>query len=217
MQFKGIIFDLDGTLLNTLDDIGSCANRVLKKRGFPGHETSEYRYFIGDGAAMLIQRALPEKNRDPDTVAAGVKEFKALYQKNCDLRTVLYPGIPELLDELAVRKTKKAVLSNKPHELTVRSVKNLLSKWRFDFVFGQRDHAPRKPDPAGALEIAAHLDILPSDFLYLGDSSVDMKTAVSAGMFPVGALWGYREEEELRENGARMLINNPHEILELIV
>jgi len=216
MQFKGIIFDLDGTLLNTLDDIGSCANHVLKKRGFPIHETSEYRYFIGDGALMLMQRALPEKNRNPDMVAACVKEFKEIYQKNGDSRTVLYPGIPELLNELTVKKTKKAILSNKPHELTVRSVENLLTKWSFDLVFGQRDHAPRKPDPAGALEIAAHLDILPSEFLYLGDSSVDMKTALSAGMFPVGALWGYREEEELRKNGARMFVNNPHEILELL-
>jgi phosphoglycolate phosphatase len=216
MQFRGIIFDLDGTLLNTLDDIGSCVNHVLKKRGFPGHETSTYRYFIGDGAAMLFQRALPEKNRALDMVAACVKEFKEIYQKNGDSRTVLYSGIPELLDELTVRKTKKAILSNKPHELTVRSVKNLLTKWSFDLVLGQRDHAPRKPDPTGALEIAAHFDILPSEFLYLGDSSVDMKTAVSAGMFPVGALWGYREENELRENGARMLVNNPHEILELL-
>jgi len=217
MQFRGIIFDLDGTLLNTLDDIGTCANLVLNRRGFPCHEISEYRYFVGDGAAMLIQRALPEKNRDPDTVSACAKEFKEIYQKNRDSATVLYPGIPELLNELAVRKIKKAILSNKPHELTVNTVNNLLAKWSFDIVFGQRDHAPKKPDPASALEIAKHLDIVPSEFLYLGDSSVDMQTAVSAGMFPVGALWGYREKNELRKNGAKMMINTPHEILELLV
>lgn len=216
MEFKGIIFDLDGTLLNTLDDIGSCANHVLKKRGFPVHEIGEYRYFIGDGAAMLMQRALPENNRDPDMVAACVQEFNAVYQKNGDSKTVLYPGIPELLDELTEMKTKKAILSNKPHELTLRSVQNLLARWRFNLVFGQRDHVPRKPDPAGALEIAAHLDIVPSEILYLGDSSVDMKTAVSAGMFPVGVLWGYREKDELRENGAGKFVNHPYEILDLL-
>jgi len=217
MQFRGIIFDLDGTLLNTLHDIRNCVNRVLSNRGFPCHETAEYRYFIGDGADMLVRRALPEKNRDPDTVAACVKEFREIYQKNCDSETVLYPGIPELLDELAARKTKKAILSNKPHDLTVNSVKNILAKWSFDLVLGQRDHAPKKPDPAGALEIAEFLHILPSELLYLGDSSVDMQTAVSAGMFPVGALWGYREKDELKQNGARMTINTPHEILELLV
>ena len=121
-----------------------------------------------------------------------------------------------MLDALIARKLKLAVLSNKPHEYTKQCVAALLPKWNFDIVLGQRNWVPRKPDPAGALEVANHLNISPSKFLYLGDTSIDMKTSVTAGMFPVGVLWGFRTAEELKESGARALISHPLEILNLL-
>jgi phosphoglycolate phosphatase len=121
-----------------------------------------------------------------------------------------------LLDSLTTREIKMAVLTNKPHEFAKMCVEDLLPNWPFEVVIGQRENVPPKPDPAGALEVAERLKILPSKFLYLGDSAVDMKTAVAASMFPVGAGWGFRSAEELRKNGCRVLINRPMEVLDLL-
>jgi phosphoglycolate phosphatase len=216
MPYKAIIFDLDGTLLNTLEDLADAVNRVLVGRGFPMHTLDEYRYFIGDGTAMLITRALPEEQRNDDTIRACLEDFRQDYARNWNVKTRPYDGIKEMLDALTVRGLKIAVLSNKPHEPTKRCVVDLLPNWTFDVILGQRDAVYRKPDPAGALEVAERLNIPPADFLYLGDSAIDMKTAIAAGMFPVGVLWGFRSAEELLENGARALIKRPLEILNLL-
>jgi len=216
MPYKAILFDLDGTLLNTLEDLGDAANRVLAARGFPTHKLDEYRYFIGDGTAMLITRALPEGQQNDDTIRACLKALLEDYGRNWKVKTRPYDGVTEMLDGLTARRIKMAVLSNKSHDFTKRCVADLLPNWTFDVVLGQRDTVPLKPDPAGALEVAERLNIPPANFLYLGDSAVDMKTAITAGMFPVGVLWGFRLAEELQENGAQALIERPSEVLNLL-
>ena len=216
MPYNAIIFDLDGTLLDTLEDLADAANRVLSARGFPVHGLDSYRFFIGDGAATLIKRALPNDKRDANMIRDCLDDFLRDYSQTWNLKTKPYQGIPELLDSLVVRHIRMAVLSNKPHEFTKVCVKELLPNWPFEVVLGQRETAPPKPDPAGALEIAARLQISPSDFIYLGDSAVDMKTATAASMFPVGAGWGFRPPDELLSSGCRALINQPAEVLNLL-
>lgn len=216
MKYEAVLFDLDGTLIDTVDDIGDAANRVLSNRGFPIHPISTYYQFIGEGVKVLFTRALPQEKRNKDLINTCLKEFIEDYRRNYDVKSKFYDGIPEMLNALNVRGLKLAILSNKPDPLTKDCVTSLLSNWDFDVVFGQRDSVPRKPNPQAALEIAEKLSISPSDFLYLGDTAIDMKTAVSAGMFPVGAAWGFRPVKELKENGARVIIEKPIQLLDLI-
>ncbi len=217
LPYHAVIFDLDGTLLNTLEDLGNSVNRVLEQKGLPIHKLDSYRYFVGDGAPMLITRALPEEKRKDKIIHAScLKAFREDYRQNWNVTARPYEGVPEMLDALNARKLKMAVLSNKPHEFTKQCIAGLLPKWNFDMVLGQRNGIPCKPDPIGALEIAEHLHIQPSRFLYLGDTAVDMKTSIAANMFPVGALWGFRTAQELQENGAQMLISYPLDILNLL-
>jgi len=216
MKFEAVIFDLDGTLLDTVDDIGDAANRVLSNRGFPTHPISNYYQFIGEGVKVLFTRALPEEKRNEDFINACLKEFIEDYSCNYNVKSKPFDGIPELLDELGTMDLKLAILSNKPDPLTKNCVTSLLSNWDFKVVFGQRNSIPRKPDPQAALEIAEKLKISPPEFLYLGDTAIDMKTAVSAGMFPVGVAWGFRPVEELEENGALAIIDIPIQLLDLL-
>jgi len=216
MSYNAILFDLDGTLLDTLEDLADAVNRVLSAGGFPGHSVDTYRYFIGDGAAMLIRRALPEDKRRDDIIGDCLDSFLKDYGRNWKVKTKPYEGISELLDSLTARKIKMAVLTNKPHNFAKICVEELLPNWPFEVVLGQRENFPPKPDPAGALEVAERLKVRPLDFLYLGDSAVDMKTAVAASMFPVGAGWGFRPAEELQKNGCRVIVNRPLEILDLL-
>jgi len=216
MKYEAVLFDLDGTLIDTVDDIGDAANRVLSNRGFPIHPISTYYQFIGEGVKVLFTRALPQEKRNEDLINTCLKEFVEDYRRNYDVKSQPYDGISEMLNALNVMGLKLAILSNKPDPLTKDCVTSLLSNWDFDVVFGQRDSVPRKPNPQAALEIAEKLLISPSDFLYLGDTAIDMKTAVSAGMFPVGAAWGFRPLKELKENGARVIIGKPIQLLDLI-
>jgi phosphoglycolate phosphatase len=216
MIFEAVLFDLDGTLIDTLDDIGDAVNRVLSKRSYPTHVYSAYRDFVGDGSRILIERALPEKYRSDNIIDACYKEYIEDYGLNYNVKSKLYDGIPHLLDSLAANGLRLAVLSNKPDAITQDCVNTFLSTWDFEVVFGQRDSVPRKPNPQGALETAQKMSILPSRFLYLGDTAIDMKTAVSAGMFPVGVLWGFRPLKELMESGARAVIDRPTALLDII-
>jgi len=214
---KAIIFDLDGTLLNTLEDLADAVNRILRERGFPTHSLDAYRYFVGDGSEMLVKRALPDSTRDDGVVVRSCLDaFLRDYGQNWMVRTKPYDGVPAMLDALTGCGLKLAILSNKKDAITKKSVKALLSKWTFDAVVGQRDGVPAKPHPGAALEIAGQLRMTPEEFIYLGDSAVDMKTAVAAGMFPVGALWGFRTSEELLAGGAAVLINRPMDLLEVL-
>ena len=217
MKYEAVLFDLDGTLLDTVDDIGDAANRVLSNRGFPIHPISTYYQFIGEGVKVLFTRALPhQEERSEDLINTCLKEFVEDYRRNYDVKSKPYDGIPEMLNALSERNLKLAILSNKPDPLTKDCVTSLLSNWDFGVVFGQRDSVPRKPNPQAALEIAEKLTISPSNFIYLGDTAIDMKTAVSAGMFPVGVAWGFRPVKELKENGARVIIDKPIQLLDLI-
>jgi len=215
-KFSAVVFDLDGTLLDTLEDLGDAVNRVLTARGFPAHPMDAYRYFVGDGSAVLIERALPESARGSDVYRDCLAAFMADYDRSWKVKTRLYDGISEMLDSLTALGMNMAILSNKSHGFTVNCVRDMLSKWRFKAVFGLREDVPRKPDPAGALEISSLLGANPDRMLYLGDTATDMQTAVSAGMFPVGVLWGFRTREELLENGAKAVIQHPRELLSLI-
>jgi phosphoglycolate phosphatase len=216
MPHRAILFDLDGTLLNTLEDIGNAVNRTLSAQGFPTHVIDAYRFFVGDGEVRLVTRALPEDRRDDETIRSCLEAYRADYNRNWDVKTKPYDGVAEMLDALTARGLKRAVLSNKPHELTQRCVTTLLPNWGFDVILGQRDGVPLKPDPTAALEVVHTLDIPPADFLCLGDTAVDIQMAITAGMLPVGVLWGFRTEEELRTSGAEVLIERPLEILEIL-
>lgn len=213
---RAVIFDLDGTLIDSAADVGDAVNRVLAAAGFPVHPTTAYYRFMGEGVVELIRRALPEPARSPERIQAGVRAFFAAYEGNWHHRSRPYPGIPELLNGLSERDLRLAVLSNKPHPFTLAFVEHFLPECRFEAVLGQRDGVPRKPDPAGALEIADRLGLSPEAFLFLGDTPTDMRTATAAGMLPVGACWGFRSARELTENGARLLATRPAELLGML-
>jgi phosphoglycolate phosphatase len=216
MSYNAVLFDLDGTLLDTLEDLGNSMNRVLITQGFPTHPLDAYRYFVGDGITMLVTRTLPEEQRHEAVIQRCMALFREDYGQNWKVKTRPYDGVPEMLDALEARGLKLTILSNKPHEFTKQCVAELLPSWHFDIVLGQRDAVPRKPDPAGAIEIAEVLNIVPSEFLYLGDTANDMQTAVAARMFPVGVLWGFRTRQELLENGAQVLLDQPLDILTIL-
>ena len=213
MEYKAVLFDLDGTLLDSLEDLGDTVNQILLNKGFPTHPMDAYRYFVGNGAAMLMKRALPEDQWDEQNIRHYVDIFNQYYEQNWNVKTKPYEGVEEMLDELIARKVPITVLSNKPDEFTQRCVSELLSKWRFDIVLGHRKSFPHKPDPAGALEIARTLNLPPEEFIYLGDTATDMQTAHAAKMFAVGVQWGFRPIEELQENGANAIIKKPQEVL----
>ncbi len=216
MGYRAVIFDLDGTLLDTLQDISDSMNAVLGRLELPAHLPEAYRRFVGDGVERLVWRALPKEKRDEEMVRHGVALLSEEYGRRWDATTRPYPGIPGLLDSLATRGMPLAVLSNKPDHFTRLSVSRLLPSWRFHPVLGARPGVPKKPDPAAALEISSTLGVSPELILYLGDSGVDMRTATAAGMCAVGATWGFRPAAELREHGARTLIEIPSDLLALL-
>ncbi len=215
-RYRGIVFDLDGTLLNTLDDLADSMNRVLENRELPTHPVSAYRQFVGNGATILIARALPEDRRGDQEVADATIQFRSEYAKRWMTKTRAYDGVPLMLDALISRGLKLAVLTNKPEDFAIDCIAQFLPNWKFAVVRGQKEGTPLKPDPAGALETAADLGLRPAEILYLGDSGTDMETAVNAGMFPVGALWGFRDEAELSAHGAAAVIGSPMDLLKMV-
>ena len=192
MPYKAVLFDLDGTLLNTLEDLANAGNSVLAELSFPTHPVDAYRYFVGAGLATLMARILPENQRQPETVAAAMRIFERIYSKTWHDRTAPYTGVPEMLSQLVEAGVQVAILSNKPHDFTLLCVEKMLPQWPFRPIFGQREGVAKKPDPAGALEAAEHLGCTPHEVLYVGDTSIDMHTARAAGMDSVGVLWGFR-------------------------
>jgi phosphoglycolate phosphatase len=215
-DFKAIIFDLDGTLLNTLDDIADSVNRMLNEEGLPMHDIDAYRFFIGNGWRMLVTRALPENQRSDERIDACVARSRAFYHENWNRKTRVYAGISDLMDRLQERGIPLAVLSNKPHDFALRYADAYLGKWKFEAIMGYSDRFPPKPDPTAALAIAGRVGVAPGNFLFVGDSAVDMLTAHAAGMHAVGAAWGFRGTGELQDNGCRTLVHHPLEILPLL-
>ena len=211
---KAVIFDLDGTLADTIASITYCGNLALSRFGLPSFGEEDYKHFVGDGAAMLIRRALlatgDERLEHFDEV---YETYLEIFAKDCMYQVKPYEGICALLEELKRLSVRIAVLSNKPDRDSLRVVEALFGKGYFDFVQGQREDIPRKPDPAGVYRIMEAFVLPAGDFLYVGDSGVDMKTGRAAGIFTVGVLWGFRDREELVENGADAVISKPLELL----
>jgi len=216
MTFKAVIFDLDGTLLNTLEDICDSVNRVLKNRGFKEHKLEEYQYFVGEGAGVLIERVLPKSQKSPKIIQDCLNDFKVDYSKNWDNKTSAFLGINELLTELTKRNIVVSILSNKPQFYTELCVKKFFKDHKFKIIYGQRETVPRKPDPTSAIEISKIININPENILYVGDTPIDMQTANSAGMYAVGVSWGFRPVEELIRNKAKVIIQTPDELLKLL-
>ena len=216
VKYEAVIFDLDGTLLNTLEDLLDAVNHGLTTLGFPLHGAAEFKYFVGEGREVMAALSLPETQRDQATVSRLSEYIDEYYAQHWTEHTRPYPGIPELLNALTVRGIPMAVLSNKPHNFTEMNISTLLAQWRFEVVIGAMPSVPKKPDCTAALKISRQLGIDPSSFIYLGDSDIDMKTAVNAGMYPVGVLWGFRTSQELLAGGAKKLIDRPSGLLELL-
>lgn len=217
MRYRAVLFDLDGTLLNTLEDLATAANRVLTAMALPPHPVAAYRTFVGDGLRTLVERMLPAAQRTADRVAEAVQSFETIYAQTWHERSVPYPGIADMLDLLTNRGIRLSILSNKPDTFTRLCVHRLLADWRFDPLLGQRPGVPKKPDPGAALEIAHLLELQPGEILYVGDSGVDMRTARAAGMDAVGVLWGFRDAEELLSAGAHRLIAHPGELPPIVL
>jgi phosphoglycolate phosphatase len=216
MTFKAILFDLDGTLLDTLADLADSTNAALAAMNLPQHPLEAYRYFVGDGLENLVRRSLGPLADNAETLARGTALSRQEYARRWADKSRPYPGIPELLDRLTDRGMAMAVLSNKPDEFTQLCVTRLLSAWQFAAIQGSTPEIPRKPDPSGALAIAARLGVQPAEVLYLGDTNTDMRTAVAAGMYPVGALWGFRTADELLATGAAVLVETPMDVARLL-
>lgn len=215
MKIEALIFDLDGTLVNTIEDIADSANLLLTRYDFEPRTLDEYIGFIGNGALKFIESAM-EGRVDQERLPAFVNEFKEIYGNNLHNKTCVYEGINRVLDVCQEAGVKMAILSNKPHHLTLNVVDYYLSDWNFKAVFGQRVQVPRKPDPAAAIEISAILGIPAAHTLFVGDSKGDMLTADAAGMIPVGVNWGYGKPGADILNDRQMTLDQPEELIKII-
>lgn len=216
MPYQAVLFDLDGTLLDTLEDLAVSMNAALATLGYPPHPVEAYRWFVGDGMRNLAKRVIPPEQHEEALLRRVVDQMWVEYSARRGATTRPYPGIPEMLDALAATDLKLAILSNKPDALAKQVVAEKLGAWTFAPVYGARDGVPIKPDPRAALAIADELGVAPAEVLYVGDTNTDMQTAVAAGMPAVGAVWGFRTAEELTAAGAEYLIETPLELLRLL-
>jgi phosphoglycolate phosphatase len=214
-MIEAVVFDLDGTLADTLRDVAEAMNRALAAHGMPPHPPAHYRALIGGGARDLVTKIVPPDAGSQAQADAVLAAFRSDYWGRLIVHTRAYPGIDELLAELARRGLKLAVLSNKPDAPTREIVRALFSGVPFAAVYGERPPLPRKPDPTTALALAQELGVAPERCAFVGDSQVDVSTALAAGMLPVAVLWGFRDRPELEASGARLLIAEPRELLAL--
>ena len=212
---KIIVFDLDGTLINSLEDLADSANHVLTQHGFPTHPVDAYRYFVGDGVRKLIERILPEEERTDAQIEQCKAEFVAYYKIHMEDKTSVYPGITELLKALKERGLKIAVATNKVHVAVAPLMAKYFPGIHFDSLIGQREGIPVKPAPQIMFDILKETGCQPSEALHVGDTATDMQLAHNAGVESVGVLWGYRPLEELQEAGADYIIREPKELLGL--
>lgn len=213
---KLLIFDLDGTILNTLEDLADAANHVLAQHGFPTHPVDAYRYFVGNGMPTLIQRILPEAYKSGSVYDSCFKEFLDYYTVHMHDKTHVYEGLTETLETLQVRGIQLAVATNKVHSALAPLMANFFPTIRWQALFGQRQGIPVKPDPQIVYDILEATGCTKEETLYLGDTCVDMETAHRAGLKAIGVLWGYRPCTELEEAKADVIIEQPRQILSLV-
>jgi len=214
-NLKALLFDLDGTLLNTLTSLANCFNRVLTAEGYPTHPVEAYRHFIGDGARQCVIRCLPEHDQDDKTIDQVLRLQQADYRLSWQQDVEIYSGIKTLLSALKARGLPMAVLSNKDHGFVERCIEHFFERDTFVAVQGYGPSVPHKPDPTGAKQLISQLGLSPSEIALLGDTAVDIKTANAAGIFGVGALWGFRDRSELENAGANYLVKTPQDVLDL--
>lgn len=215
---KQAIFDLDGTLLQTMNSLIKTGNLMLEKLGYPGRDVNDYRYFVGYGAKELVRRLLiasgDEQARQLDK---AYESYMALFEETCTFQVEPYPGIPELINFLKKQNIKLAVLTNKPHEMAKKVIAQAFSADTFSYVQGQSAEFPRKPDPTSALFLADKIGAeIMREVLFIGDSDADMETAVNADMIPVGASWGFRTPQELLDHGCEVLLEKPSDLISWI-
>jgi phosphoglycolate phosphatase len=215
MKFSGVLFDLDGTLLDTIDDLAESMNSVLEKHGLPQHSVDAYKYFVGEGMEILVRKSIPQNACTDDFVGVLFNEMKETYRKRWNLKTKPYDGIEDVLLSIKHAGLRIGVLSNKIHDVTCETVHYFFKQVEFDTVIGHRDFK-RKPSPDAALFVARQWGVIPERILYVGDSMVDMQTATNASMVPAGVLWGFRDKKELLENGARYILDKPLDILTIL-
>ena len=213
---KLIIFDLDGTLLDTLQDLGDSCNAILQRFGYPIHQLPAYKKFVGNGVQKLIERALPEYARTTEIIATLLTAFKSYYEEQTVSHTRPYIGIVSLLEMLKSSGYLISVASNKYHEAVIPLMEKYFPTIAFDLVLGHRTGHPAKPDPDIVLDTLRTLGIAKENCYYVGDSSVDMDTANNAGVTAIGVTWGFRDETELRQHGAKHIIHIPQELLDVV-
>ena len=209
-----LIFDLDGTLFDTLEDLADSMNAVLTEHNFPEHPLDPYRFFVGTGAKALVRRALPEERRNDEVLVEECRlAFSNEYNSRWHAKSQLYQGISAMLGSLVQRAMPMAILSNKPQAFVDLIADRFLARWSFQSIRGERDGIPRKPSPQASLAIATELQVDPTRCWHLGDTNTDMETALAAGMTPVGVLWGFRPREELLESGAKIILEHPDDLM----
>jgi phosphoglycolate phosphatase len=214
-KVKTVIFDLDGTLIDSLEDIADSANTVLRDYGFPVHPKEDYRYHVGDGLATLVKRIVPAGIPEP-LMADLADAFVRIYEGNWHRATKPYPGIDEMLIEIQIKNCKIAVLSNKPDAFTKLCTAHFFPHISFLEVWGQRQGLAKKPDPEGALRVAQICGSAPEQCVFVGDTSVDIRTGRAASMTTVGVSWGFREIDELEDAGADIIITKPEQLLSYV-
>ncbi len=214
-MIKAVFFDLDGTLVNSLEDLATSTNFALKEFGFPIHEVEKYKYFVGDGMQKLIERVLPEDNRTEETHREVFKAFWNHYAEHYVDKTVVYDGIKELLSALRQEGLKLAVVSNKAQEMALEVTNKLLGD-ALDVVCGKQEGYLPKPDPKLTLKTMSDIGVKPEECVFIGDSGMDAATAVNIGCVGIGVLWGFRTEDELLDNGAKFIVKKPSQILDII-
>ncbi|WP_343328600.1 HAD family hydrolase [Polaribacter staleyi] len=215
MKYKAVIFDLDGTLVNSIKDIADAMNIVLEKRKYPTYDYETYKTFVGSGVKSLVVKALPDANPSKEEVAVCLKDMMQVYSECCTHKTKAYEGVFDLLAQLKAKDIKVSVLSNKEDTLTKKIVSFLFPN-HINPILGLKEEVDKKPNPKVALEICEHIKVNPEETIFVGDTDVDILVAKNANMLPVGVSWGFRDKESLISAGAKHILEHPLDLIKII-
>jgi len=214
MKIKAVFFDMDGTIVNSMLDLAACTNEAMERHGFPAKPPENYTKYAGNGIYVMIQRALAPAEVSDEKLKEIRNDFFEIYMDKCTVNTTAYKGVPELVSALKEKGIKVGCITNKVEPIAFKIIDHFFGG--MDVVYGQVDGVPNKPDPLLTLKALDELNIKPQECLFVGDSDVDMQTAINSGCVGVGVLWGFRDEAELRANGAKFIVSEASEILEII-